>query len=348
METNGTTTINGILYVTTNITQNYNPDLKGEVKKTFDVGFDLGFLDERFTLTFDYYNSKTTDMLYTYTVKVPPFAYDRLLANLGSMRNKGVELGFGITPLRQKDMELTINANVAFQKNKLLSLEGKYMGQEMTTDKYMTLASMNGAGFIGGANQVVYQTVGQPVGIFYLPECNGLVNNGFGDYSYNVINDGERKISGQAMPKTLLGANIAFRWKQFDLSVQMNGAFGHKIYNGTSLTYMNMSQYPTYNVLKDAPSKNITDQTVTDYWLEKGDYLHLDYVTLGYNLDCSKLNYLKNLRITFSVNNLATITNYSGLSPMINSSVVNDNLGMDDKRFYPLSRTYSLGLSINF
>ena len=128
----------------------------------------------------------------------------------------------------------------------------------------------------------------------------------------------------------------------------MNGAFGHHIYNGTSLTYMNMSQYPTYNVLKDAPEKNITDQTVTDYWLEKGDYLHFDYVTLGYNLDCSKLNYLKNLRVTFSVNNLATITNYSGLSPMINSSVVNDNLGMDDKRFYPLSRTYSLGLSINF
>ena len=348
MSPNGTTTINGVPYVTTNVTQNYNPDLKWEVKKTFDVGFDLGFLDERFTLTFDYYNSKTTDMLYTYTVKVPPFAYDRLLANLGSMRNKGVELGFGIVPIRQKDLELTINANVAFQKNKLLSLEGKYMGQDMTTDEYMILTRMNGAGFIGGANSVVYQTVGQPVGIFYLPQCNGLVNNGFGDYSYNITNDGERKIQGQAMPKTLVGGNITLRWKQFDLSVQMNGAFGHKIYNGTSLSYMNMSQFPTYNVLKDAPSKNITDQTVTDYWLEKGDYLHFDYVTLGYNLNCSKLNYLKSMRITFNVNNLATITNYSGLSPMINSSVVNDNLGMDDKRFYPLSRTYSLGLSINF
>ncbi len=348
MAPNGTTTVNGLPYVTTNIVQNYNPDLKWEVKKTFDIGFDLGFLDERFTLTFDYYNSKTTDMLYYYSVKVPPFAFDKLLANLGSMRNTGVELGIGLIPLKTKDMELGINLNLAFQKNKLLSLEGKYMGEDMTTDEYMVLAAMNGAGFIGGANQVVYQTVGQPVGIFYMPHSNGLVNNGFGDYTYNVTDDGERKIGGQAMPKTLLGANISFRWKEFDIQVQMNGAFGHKIYNGTSLTYMNMSQYPTYNVLSKAPAQNITDQTVTDYWLEKGDYLHFDYVTVGWNLNCQKLKYLKGLRVSFSVNNLATITGYSGLSPMINSSIVDGTLGMDDKRFYPLSRTYSLGLSVNF
>ena len=234
------------------------------------------------------------------------------------------------------------------------------MGQAMTTAQYMSLGGMNGAGFIGGANQIIYQLVGHPVGVFYLPKCDGLVyNESLGGYTYNVLDiDGEdgvsledgadRYIAGQAMPKTYLGANISFRWKQFDISVQMNGAFGQKIYNGTSLTYMNMSQYPTYNVMEEAPSRNIMDQTVTDYWLEKGDYLHFDYVTLGWNLNCRKLQYLKNLRVTFSVNNLATITGYSGLSPMINSSVVGGDLGIDDKRFYPLSRTYSLGLSINF
>lgn len=359
MAPNGTTTINGLPYITTNIVQNYNPDLKWEVKKTFDVGLDFGMFNERATLTFDYYNSKTNDLLYTYNVKVPPFAYDRMLANLGSMRNTGFELGFGIVPLRTKDMELTVNANVAFQKNKLLSLNGNWMGQEMTAQQFMNLGGMNGAGFIGGNNQIIYQMVGQPVGVFYLPKCDGLVNNGFGEYTYHVVDiDGQegidlkdgadRYIAGQAMPKTLLGANINFRWKQFDIQLQMNGAFGHKIYNGTSLTYMNMSQYPTYNVMADAPSKNIIDQTVTDYWLEKGDYLHFDYVTLGYNLDCSKLKNLRALRITFSVNNLGTITNYSGLSPMINSSIVNGQLGIDDKNFYPLSRTYSLGLSVNF
>ena len=80
--------------------------------------------------------------------------------------------------------------------------------------------------------------------------------------------------------------------------------------------------------------------------------MNIDYITLGYNIDCKKIEkYVKNIRVTFSVNNVATITGYSGLSPMINSTTVdkdNKDLGMDNKRFYPLSRTYSLGLSVNF
>lgn len=355
-----TTSFNGTSYVTTNITRNANPDLKWEIKKTFDIGLDLGLFNDRITLTADYYNSKTTDMLYNYSVSVPPFAYNTLLANLGAMRNTGVELSLGIVPIKNRDMELNINTNLTFQKNKLLSLEGtyNYNGSEepLTTSDYMSLSSMNGAGFIGGYNNIVYQMVGQPVGVFYLPKCNGLADNGFGDKSYNVVDlngngvslaDGQdRYVAGQAFPKLLLGSNISFRYKRFDIAVQMSGAFGHKIYNGTSLTYMNMSQFPTYNVMKDAPEKNIKDQTVTDYWLESGDYLHFDYVTLGWNVPVKSV--LNNLRITFSVNNLATITNYSGLSPMINSTTVGSDLGMDDKRFYPLSRTYSLGLSVNF
>ena len=359
MSPNGTTTINGVPVVTMGVDRNYNPDLKWEVKKTFDVGFDLGMFDDRLTVGFDYYNSKTTDLLYKYDVKVPPFTHPTLLANLGAMRNTGIELSLGGTPLKTKDMELTINANAAFQQNKLLSLNGTYMGEPMTAKQYMNLGGMNGAGFIGGYNQIIYQMVGQPVGVFYLPKCDGLVDNGFGDYTYHIqdidgvkgvdLADGkDRYVAGQAMPKALLGANVNFRYKQFDVQVQMNGAFGHKIYNGTSLTYMNMSQFPTYNVMADAPKKNIKDQTVTDYWLEKGDYLHFDYVTLGWNLNTKNMKAIKNLRVTFSVNNLATITGYSGLSPLINSTTVGGDLGVDDKRFYPLSRTYSLGLSVNF
>ena len=111
---------------------------------------------------------------------------------------------------------------------------------------------------------------------------------------------------------------------------------------------MNMTHISTYNVMIEAPAMNIYDQTVTDYWLERGDYVHFDYVTLGYTFDTNKWKNVNNLRLTFSVNNLCTITNYSGLSPMINSATVGSDLGVDDKRFYPLSRTYSLGLSVNF
>lgn len=360
MSPGAATTINGKPVVGYEIKRNSNPDLKWEVKKMFDVGIDVSFFDSRLSMTFDYYNSKTTDLLYNYAVPVPPFPYGSMLANLGSMKNEGVELSISGTLVKRKDMELTVSANFSWQKNELLSLDGMYNGQELSAEKYMGLGYMNGAGFIGGNNKVVYQLVGQPVGVFYIPMCDGLVDkDGNGKYTYHVVNiDGDRKvntedgkdryIAGQAIPKFYLGGNISFRYKQFDIQTQFSGAFGHKIFNGTSLTYMNMVQFPNYNVMEQAPEKAIFDQTITDYWLEKGDYVHIDYVTLGWNLNTKNMKNINSLRVTFSVNNLATITNYSGLSPMINSSTVNDNLGMDDKRFYPLTRTYSLGLSVNF
>ena len=138
-------------------------------------------------------------------------------------------------------MELNINVNVTFQRNKLLSLSGYYKGEYMSAPEYTSISDLNGAGFHGGYNHIVYQMVGQPLGVFYLPKCTGLVSDGNGGYKYEIedlngngvsLEDGEdRYIAGQAMPKTLLGSNISFRYKQFDLSVQINGAFGHKIYN---------------------------------------------------------------------------------------------------------------------
>ena len=360
MSPTGVTTINGKPVTTYGINRNENPDLKWEVKRMFDVGIDAGFFEDRLTATLDYYYSKTSDLLYNYAVPVPPFAFNTLLANLGEMENTGVEVAISGTPLKNKDMELNISANFSWQKNKLLSLSGTYMGQELNAKEFMNLGGMNGAGFIGGNNQIIYQMVGQPLGVFYLPKCDGIIDmKGNGEYTYHILDiDGQegidlsdgkdRYIAGQAIPKFYLGGNVNFRYKQFDIQAQFSGAFGHKIYNGTSLSYMNMSLFPTYNVLTDAPKLNIHDQTVTDYWLERGDYLHIDYVTLGWNLNTQNLKNINSLRVTFSVNNLFTFTNYSGLSPMINSSTVSSSLGIDDKQFYPLTRTYSIGLSVNF
>ena len=109
-----------------------------------------------------------------------------------------------------------------------------------------------------------------------------------------------------------------------------------------------MSSFPDYNVLKGAPEKNIVDQNVSDYWLESGDYVNFEYLTLGYNVPLSGKGLVQSLRIAASISNLSTITSYSGLTPMINSYVVNGTLGIDDKRTYPLYRTYSVGLSIQF
>ena len=161
--------------VTLGMVRNNNPDLKWETKTTFNLGADIGLFANRLMLTAEYYYSKTTDMLYAYEVPVPPFAYNTLLANIGSMSNRGIELGMSVQPISKKDMDLNINMNLSFQSNKLISLSGEYKGMSMSAANVTAIGSLNGAGQNGGDNNVVYQIVGQPLGVFYLPHCKGLV-----------------------------------------------------------------------------------------------------------------------------------------------------------------------------
>lgn len=357
---NGTVPWNGISAVTLVNPRNVNPDLKWETKGTYNIGADMGLWHDRIMLTAEYYYSKTWNMLYQYDVPVPPFTYNKLLANLGKMSNQGLELGLAVTPIQNKDMELNINMNLTFQKNKLISLNGNYKGTEMTASDIVPIGGLIGAGLHGENNNIVYQIIGQPLGVFYLPHCTGMKQNSDGSYSYviadldkngetNIEDGGDRYVAGQATPKWMLGSNISFRYKNFDASAQINGAFGHKIFNGTSFSYMDMSIFPDYNVMKDAPRHNIKDQRATDFWLEKGDYVNIEYLTMGWNIPVnSERCVISAMRLSLSVNNLATITAYHGLTPMINSSVVNNTLGIDDKRSFPPYRSFCFGVSISF
>ena len=358
MRQTGIVSVNNTPTVTLGTVRNNNPDLKWETKTTFNVGLNMGFLNNRLMMTAEYYYAKTTDMLYEYDVPVPPFAYDKLLANIGSMSNSGFEIGLSVTPILKKDMELNINMNLSFQRNKLLSLSGEYKGMAMSAAGVTAIGGVDGAGQNGGDNSVVYQIVGQPLGVFYLPHCRGLIPNGNGNYRYDIADlngdgeedlsdGGDRYVAGQATPKATLGSNISFRYRDFYVALQVNGAFGHKIFNGTALAYNNMSSFPDYNVCKGAPQRNIVDQRVSDYWLERGDYVNIECLTVGYNVPV-RSGLVRSLRVSCSVNNLCTITGYSGLTPMVNSYVVNSTLGIDDKRNYPQYRTYSMGLSVQF
>lgn len=348
----------GVPTITLGHLKNINPDLKWENKNSFNIGIETALWQNKLVFTAEYYYSKTRNMLYNYRVSVPPFVYNTLLANIGSMSNSGFELGLGFTPIITKDLSLNINLNVAFQKNKLLSLSGTYRGENLSSPNITPIASLDGAGFHGGQNNIVYQIVGQPLGVFYLPHSKGLATNQDGSKRYNIVDldnnneiniedGGDRYIAGQAIPKATLGSNISIRYKNWDASLQMNGAFGHKIYNATALSMMNMSSFPDYNVMRKAPEMNIKDQRATDYWLEKGDYLNFDYLTLGYNFDI-KSKFISALRLSLSVNNLATITSYSGVSPMINSFIVGKTLGIEDKNTYPTYRSYSISVGIQF
>jgi TonB-linked SusC/RagA family outer membrane protein len=371
MSPNGTTLVNGSTTTTFAIASNSNPDLRWEKKYTFDVGIDLTMFNSRLRLTADYYTSRTKDMLYTYTVPIPPFVYTTMLANLGEMTNNGFEFAVNGDIIRNKDFSFGIGANVSIQKNKVESLSGTYMGTNFTTSQYIQLASVNATGLTQYAG-VTYLTEGSPIGVFYIPHANGLIEKEDGKFLYDIADldgngsvdlsdNGDRYIAGQSIPKVYLGSSINLRYKNVDLVAQLNGAFGHKIFNGTNLTFNNLSSFPTYNVIEGALDKSIYDIKISDYYLEKGDYVNIEYITLGYNIPANVLQtkYVKGLRLALSVNNVATITGYSGLTPLINSANTASRsagasgsgaltLGVDDKLIYPLRRVYSVSVGIKF
>lgn len=370
MEPNGTTLVDGTTTTTFAVTSNSNPDLRWEKKYTFDVGLDLSMFKNRFNMTLDYYSSRTKDLLYTYTVAVPPFTYTSLLANIGEMTNHGFEISMNGDVVKTRDFSFNAGVNVSFQKNKLVSLHGTYKGQELTTSEHIAVANINAAGLTQNTG-VTYLIEGQPVGVFYLPHCTGIDENGQyiiqdldGNGTIDTGDSGDRKVCGQAIPKAYMSCDFTFKYKNWDLTTQFNGAFGHKIYDGTSMTYSNMNNFPTYNVLASAPSRNngkgIYDIQISDYWLKKGDYVNFEYASLGYSFNekqLKKTGFLKNLHLALSVNNICTITGYKGLTPMINSASLTrqsegtttyGTLGVDDKRIYPLVRTFSFSASVKF
>ena len=351
---NGISSYNNQSVVTYAVASNANPDLKWETKYTFDIGLDFTMFNGRLRGTMDYFHSTTKDLLYTYNVSVPPFTYPTLLANMGEMVNKGFEFSISGEVIKNKKWGLNLSGNVSFLKNKLIS--GAYNGEALTTTDWVVVSSAGGSGLTANT-AVTYMAEGYPVGIFRLPVHDGFnqASDGKKTYKFKDLDgdgtidhsdSGDREILGQVVPKVNMNLNAQLRYKQFDLSVQFNGAFGHKIYNATHLNYNNLNLFPSYNVLKTAPNLGIYDIVHTSYWLEKGDYVNIEYITLGYNIPTKVFKIFSNARIALSCNNVATITGYSGLTPMINSASFQG--GVDSRNIYPINRTYTIQLILSF
>jgi len=352
----GVTTYGGKPVVSYSYQQNENPDLKWETKYTFDVGLDFTMLNNRLRGVIDYYQSTTKDLLYRYQVPVPPFSYSSLLANIGEMTNTGFEVTLSGEAIRSTDWGLNIGGNVAFQKNELVSIHGTYKGEELSTPLWIPLMGAGGAGHTSNTN-VTYMAEGQPVGLFRLPVHAGFDVDADGKKTYAFedidgvagIDQGDnadRAILGQVTPKVTASLNLQLRYQKFDLSTQLRSAFGHMIYNYTDLSLNNLNQFPSYNVLKTAPELGIYQVIHSSYWLEKGDYTNIEYITLGYNIPTSKLKVVSSARIALSCNNVVTFTKYSGLTPLINSDPLTG--GVDARNIYPILRTYTIQLSCNF
>lgn len=331
---------------------NANPDLRWEKKKEVNVGFDFGFLEDRISGNIDYYNRKTEDLLWDYTVPSPPYLYSSMVANAGSMRNQGVELGVTVVPIQTKDFEWVTSLNYSTNKNELLSL---------SNDQFVS-SGYSDQGSTGEPLQTTTHRIqeGQPIGNFWGYKAIDIDENGHWiiegeDGNPKPISEQQptdKQIIGNGLPKHYLNWNNSINWKGFDFNVTMRGAFGFDILNMPRLQYGAPVMLARGNVLTEAfdtkfgklPLAIDQELQYVSYYIEKGNYWKIDNVTLGYTFNFN--TWIKRLRIYGQISNLATIAGYSGIDPEVSISGLAP--GVDNKNRYPSTRTYTLGVSVKF
>lgn len=331
---------------------NANPDLRWEKKKEINIGFDFGFLDDRISGNMDYYNRKTQDLLWDYTVASPPYLFPSMVANAGSMRNSGVEVGVTAIPVQTKDLRWTTSVNYSTNKNKLLSL---------SNDQFISSAYKD-EGETGEPLQAHTHRIqeGEPIGNFWGYKTIDIDENGRWiiegkDGQPKPISQQQptdKQVIGNGLPEHYLNWNNSVSWKGFDLNITMRGAFGFDILNMPRLQYGAPVMLARGNVLKEAFDPKFgkiplaVDQELqyVSYYIEKGNYWKIDNMTLGYTFGFD--TWIKQVRIYGTISNLATITGYSGIDPEV--SLKGLAPGIDNKNRYPSTRTYTLGVSVKF
>ncbi len=362
---------------TLEVAQNPNPDLKWEVSKEWNFGLDFGFLNNRIHGSLDVYVKTTNDLLFWYNVPMPPNLYSSTLVNVGDMRNTGVELMIEAIPVQTKNFEWTTTLTASHNKNKLLKLSNDLY----ETDNFQEVGGISDP----ISTETHCMEVGKPLGDFWGLKFVGYDKDGFAlveasdgnggwtvkQFNANLNNLENRQRLGSGTPKVILGWGNTFRYKDFDLSMQFTSQLGYKILNASRCFYENNSI--AYNRLKTAadlhPAINPDGTPYIDpktgkqkmvtlsqsmgqgFWsdhLENGDFLKLSNITLGYTFTPKGAlgNFIKKARIYANATNLFCITGYTGIDPEVDNYFMAP--GIDDRDKYPVTRNYTVGLSLNF
>lgn len=334
---------------------NANPYIRWEEKAEANIGLDFSLLTGRISGSVDVYNRRISGLLYNYAVPSPPNLYPNTTANVGKMENKGLEVMLNFVPVKSKDFVWTTSVNFSTNSNKLVSLSNELY---QTTTPYFTTG---GAGVpIQTFTNIV--TIGQGIGDFYGYKVVDIDANGKWIYegrdgkpvNYDDMPHSfeDKKVIGNGLPKYYAGWNNSFSYKQFDLSVTMRGAFDYQIINSQRM-YMENPTIQNYNILKSAydPVFGKTELKVNalefnSYYVENGNFWKIDNITLGYNFNKMSNKYIKGARIYASTLNTFIITKYKGLDPEVNRLGLNP--GMDDRDKYPTTRSFTLGVNLNF
>lgn len=332
---------------------NPNPEFTWEKKKEFNVGLDFSILKDRISGTIDAYYRKTVDLLYNYPVPVPPNVYNTTLANVGTISNKGIEVMINGIVFDKKDFGWNTTLTYSTNRNKLDKLNNS---QYQLENDYF---------YVGDAQPPMSGVpthrvkVGEPIGQIWGWKVLDITDEGkwiYEDRNGNPVESKDittedRKVIGNGLPKHYLGWNNEFRYKNFDLSVTMRGAFGFQNINFTRLHYENPVE-KSMNVLKSTYDKVFGKAVLSDtkqfnsYYVEDGDYWKIDNIVLGYNFKKDFIKGVKGMRVYFSVQNAVTFTGYKGLDPEVGGSLLTP--GTDDRNKYPTTRSYTFGVNLSF
>lgn len=320
---------------------NPNPDLQWEKKQELNGGIDFGFLDNRLSGAIDYYYRWSTDLLYTYTVSVPPYLTDQLYTNVGTVSNQGVELTLNAVPVKGK--KFVWNTTLTFSKN--INKLVKFSNEEFTS-KYVEI------GWLGGAFPLNCQRLeeGQPIGTFYGPVWLGVDESGHDKFKNqdpvgHVSPDKWEEI-GNANPFCMLGWSNTFKYRQWDLNFALRAQIGGDVLNMYRLYYENWQSLGR-NIVHtqlDNPEFIGTGQYSSKY-VEDASFLKLDNITLGYNFP-KICKYISNLRIYATAQNVFCITGYKGLDPEVSLSGLTP--GIEYLYYYPKTTTITLGVNLAF
>lgn len=340
------------------VASNPNPDLKWETSGELNIGLDWSILNDRLGGSIDWYNKNTRDMLWDYDVPTPPNLYSTTLANVGKMRNRGIEVAINAVPVKTKNFQWKTTITASHNSNKLVSL---------SNDLYET-ANEHDEAYLDEPISVSTQRleVGKSLGQWYGMKSVGVSPNGLWMVENKVTgeveefndkmltNDDYHQYLGNALPKVFLGWSNSLNWKNWDLSMQFTSQLGMKILNESRCYYENNSiAYNRLQAVKEAPYadgnklSSAQKQTFVSYYLENGNFLKLTNLTLGYSLPLHQNKYVKNIRLYASANNLFCITGYKGLDPELSN---NDVLysGIESRDNYPITRTFTFGINVDF
>ena len=335
--------------------QNPNPDLKWETKSELNLGLDFSFLKNRLSGSIDVYHRVTSDLLSTYEVPTPPYIVSSMMANVGKIRNRGIELLLSGTAIQTRDLRFDITGTFSYNKNKIVSLSNGLYQKDYWY-----------AGATGSPIQTHTHIVkeGDPVGNFHGFQTHSLTSDGLwmvygADGEPKLLtdaNDGDKRVIGNGIPTTYGSLNLALNYKGFDVSVMFRGAFNFQVLNRQRMHWETTARIGEGNLPSSVLNKPFGSNSyvkgapaMQSYYVEDGDYVKLDNVNIGYTFNLKNQNVIQRLRLYVAGNNLLTMTGYKGLDPEVSIKGLAPGVeGSGSGELYPTTRQFTIGLNLLF